>query len=366
MYEERFKAAEQKAQDLYNKVDRRMEPILHGDVPSFMNLPIARKPEDLEGKDVVFIGVPYEGSKLVTPYQCWPYNAVDSDEKELQIYARCGAQYCPDAVRKNSIHYNMEQGDGYFPEAGPNFCIMHHLTAADYGDVRIDKSKPVEDIMGDIRSKVEDIYRAGAIPVVFGGDHTISAPVFEALANTTQGNFGIIDFDSHFDMSYTPHYWAGSQWASCFETGKVKPENFVQVGIRGIRQNAFWQYVQESLGYRYFTIRDIEEQGIRSVVQQAIDIASNATQGVYVSLDYDCLDAALAPGQKYPDTAGITTREIMAALRMIVAQVDLKGFDVCCMSPKYDINNLGAQVIGRASLEILSAIAEKKVRMGEE
>lgn len=360
MYEEKFKAAEQKAKDAYNKVDRRMEPIIHGDVPSFMNLPIARSKEDLEGCDVAIIGIPYEGSKLVTPYCYLPYNAKDSDEEALQIYARCGAQLCPDAVRRNSIHYNMEQGDGYFPEAGDNFCIMHHIKAADYRDAPIDKSKPVEDIMCDIRNKVKDIYNAGAIPIVIGGDHTIPAPVFEALAETTDGNFGIIDFDSHFDMSYTPKYWAGSQWARCFETGKVKPENFVQIGIRGIRQNAFWQYVQESLGYKYFTIRDIAEQGIQTIVQQAIDIASNGTSGVYVSLDYDCLDAALAPGQKYPDVAGITTREIMKALRMIVSQVELKGFDVCCMSPKYDINNLGAQVIGRAGLEIMSAIAEKK------
>lgn len=360
MYYERFKEAEEKALRIDKKTDRKMERILHDDVHSFMELPIARKKEDLKGNDIVIVGIPYEGSKLVTPYECWPLAASDPDENEKQIYARCGAQYCPDAVRRNSIHYNMAQGDGYLPEVGPDFYVMHHISAADYGDAVIDKSKSTEEIMDSIRSKIEDVYEAGAIPLVIGGDHTIPAPVFEALANKNDGNFGIIDFDSHFDMSYEPRYWAGSQWAACFETGKVKPENFVQIGIRGIRQNAFWQYVQQDLGYKYFSIRDVEEQGIRAVVQQAIDIATKGTKGIYVSLDYDCLDAALAYGQKYPDVAGITSREILVALHMISEQTNLYGFDVCCMSPRYDINGLGAQMVGRAMLEVMTGIAEKK------
>ena len=359
MYEEKFKRAQLKAEE-EDRPDRRMEPIIRDDIPSFMELPIARTADELKGNDIAVIGIPYEGLKIVNPRTYWPMEAGNPDEEEPQIFARTGAYLCPEFVRKNSIHYNMTQGYGFLPEAGQGYCLMKHLNAIDYCDTPIDKKKSVEGIMDDIRSKIKDIYRAGAVPMVIGGDHTIPAPVFEALAETTEGNFGVIDFDSHFDMSYTPKYWAGSQWASCFETGKLKPENFVQIGIRGIRQSYFWKYVQEELGYKYFTIRDIEEQGIRKVVEQAIQIAANGTKGIYISLDYDCLDVALAPGQKYPDVAGITTREMLTALRMISETKPIYGFDVCCMSPRYDVQGIGAQMVGRAIMEVMMGIAKYK------
>lgn len=360
MFEKVYRQAEARAAVKDGKHDRRMEPILHDDVPSFMELPIAVKKEDLAGADIAVLGIPYEGLKIANPFTYLPFEAGNPDEKEKQIFARTGTFMCPDEVRKASVHYNMAQGNGYFPEGGNDFYIMDHIKAVDYGNVVIDKAKSVEENIAVARERVKDIYRAGAIPIVLGGDHTIPAPVFEALAETTDGPFGVIDFDSHFDMSYTPKYWAGSQWASCFETGKLKPENFVQIGIRGIRQSFFWQYVQQELGYTYFTIRDIEDRGIREVVKQAIEIASNGTKGIYISLDYDCLDAALAPGQRYPDVAGITTRELSTALRMIAQSNKIYGYDICCMTPRYDVQHIGCQYVGRSILEVISGIAAAK------
>ena len=362
MYYERFKEAEEKALRIDKKADRQMKRILYDEVPSFMELPIARNEAEIKGADVAVLGIPYEGLKIYDPFTYWPFEAGNPDEDHPEIFARTGTFMCPDEVRKNSIHYNMVQGDGYLPEAGPDFYIMHEIKAVDCGNVKIDKSESVEENIDRARAKVEEIYRAGAIPIVLGGDHTIPAPVFEALANTTDGNFGVIDFDSHFDMSYEPKYWAGSQWSACLETGKLKPENLVQIGIRGIRQSTFWKYVQEDLGYKYFTIRDIEDMGMRAVIDQAIEIASKGTKGIYISLDYDCLDAAMAPGQRYPDVAGITTREMAYALRTIAERVPVFGYDICCMSPRYDIQGIGAQFVGRSIMEVMSGIAERKHR----
>ena len=363
MLENIYLEAENKAGVKLGKFDRRREPILYGDVPTFMELPIADNKDEIKGADIAVIGIPYEGLKIANPFTYLPFEAANPDEKEKQIFARTGTFMCPDEVRKASVHYNMALGNGYFPEGGNDFYIMDKLKAVDYGNVAISKELSVEENIANARNKVKDIYNAGAIPIVLGGDHTIPAPVFEALAETTDGNFGIIDFDSHFDMSYTPKYWAGSQWASCFETGKVKPENFVQIGIRGIRQSFFWQYVQQELGYKYFTIRDIEDMGMESVISQAIAIASKGTKGIYVSLDYDCLDAALAPGQRYPDVAGITTRELSTALRMISQSNKIYGYDICCMTPRYDVQHIGCQFVARSILEVMSGIAKYKSKI---
>ncbi len=206
MLQDIYLKAEEKANVSLGKSDRHKEPILYKDVPTFMELPIAGSKAELEGADIAVIGIPYEGLKIANPFTYLPFEAANPDENEKQIFARTGTYMCPDEVRKASVHYNMAQGNGYFPEGGNDFYIMDNIKAFDYGNVSISKELSVEENMANARNKVKEIYEAGAIPIVLGGDHTIPAPVFEALAETTSGNFGIIDFDSHFDMSYTPKY----------------------------------------------------------------------------------------------------------------------------------------------------------------
>jgi len=71
------------------------------------------------------------------------------------------------------------------------------------------------------------------------------------------------------------------------------------------------------LGITSFTITDVEENGISAVVEKAIEVAAKGTATVYVTLDVDVIDPAFCPAQKYPDPAGLTSREIVKALRVI-------------------------------------------------
>ena len=109
------------------------------------------------------------------------------------------------------------------------------------------------------------------------------------------------------------------------ESGAVKGRNFVQVGLRG-----YWPPVEtfewmKEQGLRYHFMREIEERGAEAVIAQAIDEALDGPEYVYLSLDIDVIDPGMAPGTGTPEPGGMLSREVLRAIRQIVAAVDLAG-----------------------------------------
>ncbi len=331
--------------------ERTMAPILHGDVPTFMEAP-AVDAGGLAGADVVVVGLPYEGVKLLDPITYAPPLAQPAPDGS--IYYRSGADKGPDAIRRYSIFYSLRHGRGLLPEAGRDLLILDHLHLVDYGDVKVIPGD-VEETFTRARDKIADVLAAGAVPIILGGDHSVPIPVLQVLAGTLTGKLGIIAFDSHFDLSLEPKYWAGSQWARAFELGVVEPANFVLIGIRGGRESLSDKLVADELGIRYYTMADIDECGIATVAQEALEAAGAGTQAIYVSLDIDVVDPAHG-GQKYPDPGGLSARELLRALR-IVSSGTLAGFDICCLAPRYDLQGHLSQLAARAAVEVIGGLA---------
>ncbi len=329
-----------------------MAPILHGDVPTFMEAPQAASAAELEGAGAVVLGIPFEGVKLLDPATYAPASAAPAPEGS--IYYRSGADAGPDAIRRHSVFYSLRHGRGFVPEASRDLVIADRLQLVDYGDVPVVPGD-VEETFLRAHEKLADILAAGAVPIVFGGDHSIPIPVLQVLAGKLNGKLGIVVFDSHFDMSYEPKYWAGSQWARAFDLGVVEPENFVQIGIRGGRESLADRAVADELGYRYFTMADVDELGIATVAQEALETASAGTEALYVSLDIDVVDPAHG-GQKYPDPAGLSAREVVHALR-VMGRGPIAGFDICCLAPRYDLQGHLSQLAARAAVEVIAGIA---------
>jgi len=147
------------------------------------------------------------------------------------------------------------------------------------------------------------------------------------------------------DLSYTPDdIWASNQWSKAMETGKLRPRNLVLIGIRSNRSTIFEKTVAQELGIRVFTIDEVKESGMGTVMQEAVRLAEEGTEGVYVSLDIDVMEPTLVPGQKAPEIWGLTVDEIMVGLRR-VSRENLIGFDVCELSPDYDVHGLGRTIL---------------------
>jgi agmatinase len=144
------------------------------------------------------------------------------------------------------------------------------------------------------------------------------------------------------------------------ESGAVNGKNFIQVGLRGYwppKETFAWMQQQ---GMRWHFMHEIEQDGAEAVIATAIDEALQGADSIYLSLDIDVIDPGMAPGTGTPEPGGMLTREVLRAIRQIVAAVDLAGMDIVEVSPPYDQAETTAAAANRAALEAISALAVKR------
>ena len=303
-----------------------------------MKLPWVTDPAELSRRevDVAIIGAPFDDA----------------------VTHRPGARFGPRAIR--AAQYTSGSINSLQLDVEP-FEVLEVVDAGDANIVPawIDRAHAM------IFRKVHEVAATGAIPMVLGGDHSITWPSATAVAEIRRpGSIGIVHFDAHADTAADD--WGvlaghGTPMRRLIESGAVKGRNFVQVGLRG-----YWppvetfQWMQEQ-GLRYHFMREIEERGAEAVVAQVIDEALDGPDYVYLSLDIDVIDPGLAPGTGTHEPGGMLTREVLRAIRQIVGAVDLAGMDVVEVSPPYDHAETTAMAANRAVLEAISALAVRKL-----
>ena len=304
---------------------------------TFMNLPWVTDPLELRRRavDVAVIGAPFDDA----------------------VSHRSGARFGPRAIREaqytsgsiNSLQLGIEPFDV--------------LTVVDAGDANIVPSW-IERAHAMIYRKVFEVAEAGALPIVLGGDHSITWPSATAVAELHRpGSVGIVHFDAHADTANDD--WGvlaghGTPMRRLIESGAVDGRNFVQVGLRG-----YWPPVEtfawmQEHGLRYHFMTEIEERGSEAVIADAIAEALDGPEHIYLSIDIDVIDPGLAPGTGTPEPGGMLTRELLRAVRQIVAAVDLVGMDIVEVSPPYDQAETTAMAANRLALEAISALAVKR------
>lgn len=204
------------------------------------------------------------------------------------------------------------------------------------------------------------------IPLVLGGDHSVAIGTISGLSHhyRAQGqNIGLIWIDAHADMN-TPESSPsgnvhGMPLACCIGRGprelthifdyapKVAPENVAIVGLRDVDRTEAPNV--QSTGVRAFTMREIDERGLRAVMTEAIEVASNGTAGFHVSFDMDSVDPAEAPGVGTPVRGGLTYREAHLAMELINDAGRMVGMEVVEVNPVLDIANqtaiLGVELV---------------------
>jgi len=278
---------------------------------TFARVPLAVTPDDLAGADVAILGAPFD----------------------LAVTHRPGTRFGPRAVRQAEDvgvdrRVSMELGiDPY--EA---------LKVVDYGDA----AAPASDVLGahdSIQAHVGEILAAGAIPAVIGGDHSITLPVLRALAaHHGAENFSVIHFDTHTDTGVPedpiPNH--GEPFSRAVDEGVMLGGNIVQIGLRG-----YWPYPEDfarmrEQGFRWHTMGEIDDRGLRAVLDDAIAHVRERAPRTYLTVDVDSMDPAYAPGTGTPEPGGLTTRELLGAVRRIACEVDLCGVDLVEVSPPYD------------------------------
>jgi len=270
---------------------------------------------------------------------------------------RPGARFGPRAIRAATYH-----------AGSPNslqFGIQpfEWLDVVDAGDAPIVPAN-LERGHAVIRRKVLEVAAAGAIPIVLGGDHSITFPSASAVAEAVAPRrLGIVHFDAHADTANST--WGvlrshGTPMRRLIESGAVEGRNFVQVGLRG-----YWpppetvEWMRRN-GLRTHFMTEIEERGAEAVVADAIAEALDGPDLIYLSVDIDVLDPGMAPGTGTPEPGGMLSRELLRAVRQVVGSVELAGMDVVEVAPAYDVSEITAAAAHRCVMEAISALAAKR------
>ena len=304
---------------------------------SFMKLPWVTDPAEIRalGTDVAIVGAPFDDA----------------------VSHRPGTRFGPRAIREaqytsGSIH-SLQLGNEPFDV----------LTVVDAGDANIVPAW-IERGHAMIHRKVREVAETGAIPIILGGDHSITWPAATAIAEVrAPKRVGIVHFDAHADTANDTFGVLASHGAPMrrlIESGAIDGKNFVQVGLRGYwpPQETFdWM---QAHGLRWHLMREIEERGSEAVIADAIAEALDGPDLIYLSVDIDVLDPGMAPGTGTPEPGGMLTRELLRAIRQIVAAVDLAGMDIVEVSPPYDQAETTAMAANRVALEAISALALRR------
>jgi agmatinase len=297
---------------------------------TWSSLPYTETPAELESADVAIVGAPFDD--LVSD--------------------RPGARFGPRAIRAASW------GSGRHLEAGVD--ALSELRIVDFGDAPVVPADPARSHAA-IENTVAQVVSAGVIPVVLGGDHSISEPDVRACAST-HGTVGLIHFDTHTDTAsevFGVELSHGTPMYRLVEEGAVDPNRYVQIGLRGYWPGEPEFRWQKDRGVTSIFMHDIRQLGITEVVARAKQVVQDGP--VFMTVDVDVLDPAFAPGTGTPEPGGMTPGDLLWACRTLASQAELVGADVVEVAPiAVGTADVTALVADRVVREIVTGIALRR------
>jgi agmatinase len=284
--------------------------------------------DEVTSADVAVLGVPFDSGVSYRP----------------------GARFGPAHVRESSRllrPYNPATGVAPFAAA----------QVADAGDLAVNPFD-IEEAIRETERGADALGGAGTRLLTIGGDHTIALPLLRSAARR-HGPVAVVHFDAHldtWDTYFGAEYTHGTPFRRAAEEGLLDPEGCLHVGIRGPLYGPGDLDADAALGFAAVTCPDIEAEGMTGVLERIR--ARVGDRPVYVSVDIDVLDPAHAPGTGTPEAGGLTSRELLAALR-VFGELDLVGADIVEVAPAYDHAQITGIAAAHVGYELICALGQR-------
>ncbi|HSN03166.1 MAG TPA: agmatinase [Acidimicrobiales bacterium] len=312
---------------------------LYGPDATFLGVPAA-DPEERDswtGAGAAIIGAPFDGGTSHRP----------------------GTRFGPQALRTTDYLPH----DGMRPSLALGVDPLVALGVVDLGDVEM-PSGETERSLAALEERVTTVASAGVLPVILGGDHTIALPDVTGVArHVGWGRVAVIHFDAHADTGDTQMgslYGHGTPMRRLIESGACRGDRFIQIGLRGYwpePETLAWMAEQKM---RSFEMAEIVARGLDAVLDDALSLAADACDAVFLSVDVDVVDPGAAPGTGTPEPGGLSSRQLLDAVRRIAMESNLAGLDVVEVSPPYDHAEITAYLGNRVVLEALGGVAWRR------
>ena len=285
---------------------------------------------------------------------------------------RRGVDMGPSAIRVADLEARLEQLGHQVEDFGDLDVMIPETQSVGQGRLRY--KEPVLAACDELCKQVERSLSQGRLPLVLGGDHSIAIGSVAGSTNhfAAQGEaLGLIWFDAHGDAN-TPETTPsgnihGMALAICLGLGypdlvklggrspKVQARNAVLIGIRDLDPGE--RDILKRSGATVYTMRDVDERGMRDVVDEAIRIAGDGTAAVHLSFDLDVVDPEDAPGTGTPVWGGITYREAHLAMELINDRTRIAAIDLVEVNPVLDTQNM----TGILAAELAQSVLGKRI-----
>ena len=272
--------------------------------------------------DFTVIGVPYDGAAC----------------------ARKGAALGPERIRFWSTHLTPFSEDR---------TRLGDIRISDQGDI------PISDQVRDFERVRETVASLPNLPIILGGDHSISIPVFQGQRERYRDQrLGVLWVDAHPDLCdiFTDSKLSHAcVLRRALEFG-IEPQDVCLVGLRSWEEQEI--DLIENGGLNVYTAALIAERGMKSVASSVYSKLSKC-DAVHISLDIDCLDPAFAPGTGIPDAGGLTSREVITLIKSMQG-LPLVGLDLVEVAPALDPSEATIFAALKIIMEYVALFAREK------
>lgn len=245
---------------------------------------------------------------------------------------RTGSKRGPDAIRKVAYERCVfkRKGTFSFAQASP---VSIKQKIHDYGNVEKKKLGKVIEVL------------KGKIPIVLGGDHSITAEVLKQFPDVT-----VLYFDAHEDIISSLHGYYGS----VLTDSEINLGTCFQIGVREKTIEELKHIKKESLGF--ISAETCHEKGMDFVWKE---IQNKVTGKVYISVDLDVFDPSFAPGVAHPSPGGLDYYDVLFLLKKILKEYYVVGFDIMELTPGYDHDQRTAHLATKLLLEMIENYTKK-------
>ena len=281
------------------------------------------KPFDGKSVEYGLLGVPYDGA----------------------VKGRRGAEGGPNGIRE-ALRFNATYSyDRDIDVSG--------VSSADFGNVVIPDGS-VREVHARVTEAVLELMDKSKIPMLLGGDHSLTYAHLKAFCEKIGGKVGIITFDSHNDLreSKNEDISSGTPFRRILEElegNPVEGKNIVQIGLHGFLNSSYYRDYAISKGLMLFSRDDVRSMGIENIMKGALLQAGDGTKAIFLSVDMDSVDQSEAPGVSAPSPGGLSSVEIMNGVYEAARDKRVMGMDIVEIAPSLDPTGntarLGANVL---------------------
>lgn len=263
-----------------------------------------------------------------------------------------GASEHPEAFRrawKSFVPFNIDED-----------LDLTSLNVVDLGDVR----QHVTDISfchKEIREAMKSMRREHphALPIMIGGDHSITAQLLKGWKEVhPEQRVGLLQLDAHFDLRRVEEFGPanGTPVRLLIEEEVIRGEDVWNIGLHGFFNSKSLRDYAHIQKVNYVPLKKARQQGIKATINQALEDLQRKVDVIYLTVDMDVLDLALAPGTPAGMPGGMRTEELFELVFLAGQHAQVQAMDIVCLDPQKDISNVTVKASVYVMLQFLSGL----------